>query len=215
MSQAMPPERAFRVLRAQSDRVRVRQLASIALACVCLGLAVIGAADRYMPARSAREHAAELQASLPPAPALAAAAALWAPPAPARTPQPDPPPRAATDHASRANHDPPRLVRQRITYPRCTAQAAPNGCTRSRALEQHVWRALRAAAACYGSDEPRGSAQLRLELSRTAEIAFLPPDHGPSLNLSAVRRCVEPHLATGLGRFARVPRVLEAHFGLR
>jgi hypothetical protein len=211
----MPPERAFRVLRAQSDRVRVRQLASIALACICLGLAVSGAADRYLPARRAgdRGRGHELQASLAPASALA----LWAPAGSAaseRAPAP-PPPAAAKDDASSAKHDAPRLVRQGITYLRCAAQAAPNGCTRSHALEQHVWRALRAALGCYGRDERRGFAQLRLELSRTVEIAVLPPDHGPSLNLSAVRRCVEPHLAAGLGRFARAPRTLEAHFGLR
>lgn len=207
----MPPERAFRVLRAQSDRVSVRQLASIALACICLGLAVSGAADRFLPARHGHGRAAELQASLATAPALAAAVALWTPPVPARTRQPDLPPPAATDHASHAKHDAPRLVRQHTTYLRC----APNGCARSRKLEQHIWRALRAAVACYGRDERRGSAQLRLEVSRTAEIAFLPPDHGPSLNLSAVRRCVEPHLAPGLERFAREPRALEVHFGLR
>jgi len=234
----MPPERAFRVLRAQSDRVSFRQLVSIALACASLGLALGGAADRFLPARRAARGRASvtarqgvgggqrepaLQASLAPTPALAAAAAVAFPllMPPQETPQHGPPPPAADARASRATRlrarGGLRLERDQVSYLRCAAQPGPKGCARSPALEQSVWRALRSVAACYGRGEPPGSAEMRLDLhrGRAPEIALLPPRHAPSLNLRAVRGCVDSRFAKGFTHESQAPRLVSFRFGLR
>ena len=230
----MPPERSFRVLREQGDHVSLRQLASIALACAGLGLGVSGAADRFVPARPGahnRESAAALSstaiASSPPL----AAAALPIPwlLAESLTQQPsaalDPgagasaqrAPGTAAAHATRARHGRLKLERDRVSYLRCPERADSHSCAHVRALELHVWRALRGLSACYETPAHPGSAELRLELHRhrTPAIAFLAPETGPSLNLRAVRRCVEPQLSKLSNTIAREPLLVSFRFGLR
>jgi len=226
MSTHMPPERAFRVLRAQGDRVSLRQLASIALACAGLGLGVISAAEQGLRApRNAdtREAAASSEPHARAAGSSALAAVSWplllaeAPTDGARAS------RANLSSAQRASAAPAvrkralRLEREHVSTLRCETGAGPRGCPRARTLEQRVWRALRGLAACYGSATGPGSAQLQLELhrDRAPEIALFPADDGPSLNLRAVRGCVDPQLAKLSNGLAREERLVRFRFGLR
>lgn len=214
----MPPERAFRVLREQSDRVSLRQIASIALACAGLGLGLSGAAKLHLHARPehGRSHAHEL---VP----VAQAAIGWPllvgehGPLP-RTERAAPADRRGAVQAHIAQR-PLRLVREKVAYLRCPHTRAGSACARDRALEKQVWRALRDVPVCYAatdSDAP-GHAELQLELQRdhAPGVAVLPPAQGRSLNLRAVRGCVEVPLRTRPDRLSTEPLRVSFRFGLR
>ena len=215
MSRRMPSERAFRVLREQSDRVSLRQIASIALACAGLGLGLSSVAQHYIHARP--KHGGQDVSVTGP---LAHAAVTWpflvgepVPHTPSERAAPADPAGPAPMQTARR---PLRLTREKVTYLRCQHGRAGSACKRDHALEKQVWRALRDVAACYGAAAP-GHAELRLELRRdhAPEIALLPPAQGPSLNLRAVRGCVEAPLRKRPDRLSTAPMSVRFRFGLR
>lgn len=208
----MPPERAFRVLREHSDRIHVRQIASIALTCVGLGLGLSGAATRFMHIHARPQHSHEQAHPQPRDEPAQAALIAWPLLGAQREPRSDSA-RTTADEPARA---PLRLVRERVTYLRCQRGASGAACPHARSLEKQVWRALRNLTGCYRAAAP-GNAELQLSLrrGRAAEIAFLPPPLGPGLNLRAVRGCVERPLHALSDRLADEPMHVSFRFGLR
>jgi hypothetical protein len=229
MSMPMPSERAFRVLREQSDRVSLRQIASIALACVGIGLGLSSSVERCMHAnarageREQHTHAGPAQATAAGGRALVASAALALPFGVAHPlGQPQTPIQRAAPADRRGgigeqgNPGRLRFARERVTYLRCQHARDGAACTRKPALENQVWRALRSLGTCYDETLP-GHAELQLGIraDHAPGIAFFAPAAGSSLNLRAVRGCVERPLSKFLERLSDEPVFVSFRFGLR
>lgn len=213
----MSSDRAFRIPRAQKDRVHPRQLAAIAATCLSIGVALSGTIKSPPHEQPEQSYAWQQAATAPmlnPLPTvLEATSALAAKvgtetsisaatSAPAGTPETRVPvqPAAAVTAAKPSKTPKLKLQRGALTY-RCDAvrRGAPKSeaCSHDRVLEARVWRVLARLTSCRSAANAAGHADLRLwfEPGATTRAVFAAPTISPSLNLRAVSQCVARDLS--------------------
>jgi hypothetical protein len=212
----MPENPGIRIALAQGDRVNMRQLTGIAVACVTLGVLVSGAATRFNAGeRGADRFAAEPATEESWSPAIGlpaeplAIAGQGAKDAGSRPDKADKKAELAGSKADAksAKHSPvsgsrkrSRFERGAVSYARCeNPEQHKRGanCPRDPKLEAAVWSALQSALACYSGKPGSGQAELRLTLHRARPlgIEWQAPVQGRSLNLRAVSQCAGERLS--------------------
>ena len=209
----MGSDRAFRIPRAQKDRVQPRQLVAIAATWLSVGIALSGVlATKPTKQREhdANEHenAWQRAAAGPALPTLADAqhvqrvieAALGQEERATETSVsaatstavlgPEAVVATAKMPSKKAKST---LVRGAATY-HCSGT---HGCPHDRALEARAWRVLARLPSCRGSADALGNAVLKLwfEPSLPTRVVFAASTISPSLNLRAVSQCVAAGLS--------------------
>lgn len=205
----MASDRAFRIPRAQQDRLHARQLVAIAATCMSVGVALSGVlAAKHQP--DERGLAWQSAAAGPALPSWEGA--VFDPPAVAQASSETSISAATSAPVARVSAAPNQqhvgaapaknpgkttktsLVRGAVTY-RC--EGAAKACPHDRALEARVWRVLARLASCRASADAFGNAVLKLWFgpSSATRVVFAAPTIAPSLNLRAVSQCVARDLS--------------------